>query len=213
MQLFATSRTPRFSPKGPVFGPWPPRSPYSNLLFFLVFAFQLRIWRKSAAFLKTVSSHLFLDFPTDLLPPKYPTTTFWEYENHPSLLCVQPTVVFSCKNVDSATSTHKMWVSYLCLTLHAPLAWVGPNIFPRIFLSKKSTVVEAFWETVHVYLRVRQCCWWEFYNGITRNLQLVSRHFIRSISSLNSTPYFLKFLSLRRPACSSNLLLIARRCR
>ena len=93
----------------PVLGPWPPRSPYSNLLFFS--ALQLRIWSKSAAFLKTVTSHLSLDFPTDLFPPKYPTSTFWGYEDHTYLLRVQPTVVFSCKIVDSATSTHNMWIN------------------------------------------------------------------------------------------------------
>jgi len=48
----------------------------------------------SQAFLQTASTNLSLSFPTALLPQRYPPiTSFWRggYENHPSLLCGQPT--------------------------------------------------------------------------------------------------------------------------
>ena len=43
---------------------------------FLAAAFQLRIWSISTASLRTRCCHLPPDFPTDLLPPKHPPTTF-----------------------------------------------------------------------------------------------------------------------------------------
>jgi len=79
----------------------------------------------------------------------------------------------------------------LCLTLHIPLSCLDPNILPRIFLSDKSTILKAFWERVHVCLLHKTMLLMRVLYSNTRNLHLVSRHFIRSISCLNSTLYFL----------------------
>jgi len=116
-----------------------------------------------------------------------PTSILGGYEDRSSLLRVQPTVVFGCKNVDSATSTQKTWISSLCLNLHTPLSCVGP----RIFLSNKPTILIAFWERVHVCLLHKTMLLMRVLYSNSRNLHLVSRHFITSISCPNSTPYFL----------------------
>jgi hypothetical protein len=76
-----------------------------------------------------------------------------------------------------------MWIFSVYLTLHNPLTGVGPNIFPRIFLSKLSTILKHFWERVHVsFLLYKTMLLMRVLYSITRNLQLVSRNFIRSIS-------------------------------
>jgi hypothetical protein len=63
-------------------------------LFFAA-AFQFRICSNSTVYLQTATSHLSPGYPSGLLTPKYsPIALFCGHENHPKLLCVQPTAVY-----------------------------------------------------------------------------------------------------------------------
>jgi hypothetical protein len=73
----------------------------------LVAAFWFHIWSKSIASLPISSSHLSLSFPTGLLHPKHPSTTFLVLQGSSILnKWLANRSFFRCKNVESATSSY-----------------------------------------------------------------------------------------------------------
>ena len=102
---------------------------------FLTTSFQLRFWSKSIPSLQTVFSHLPVGFSTGLLPLEHPPIIFVGdegHDNHPSLLCDQPTVISGTENIRSATLSRNLYVYPLYNSLHL-LTWVGTIIYLRIF--------------------------------------------------------------------------------
>jgi hypothetical protein len=89
------------------------------------------------------SSHLFLGFPTTLLPYTsiiYCRAFLGIRSSFNRITCLSHCSLLNLINIDTLTSLYRSYISVLYLIIHTPYTFLGPYICLKIFLSKASSI-------------------------------------------------------------------------
>jgi hypothetical protein len=117
----------------------------------LAFVFHACIPSNLAESSCTAYSHLFLGFPTALLPYIFCYRAFLGI--HSSFICITCPVhcsLLTLMNTDTLTSLYRSYILVLYLILHPPYACVGAYICLKISLSRASNICSDLFVIVQV---------------------------------------------------------------